>query len=172
MTDRLETPRLVLRKARDEDLEGIFINVWRDERLAETMLWTPTATLEDARARLARTKDYQKRYDAFFVCLKETNEPVGFAGVREIAPGEYDETGICVCRKEQHKGLGGEVLDALIGLTFEKRGGHTFYYSCFRGNAASAALCKSRGFVYLDSYEQTRERDGRTFLCDRYVLKK
>ena len=44
MIDRMETARLVLRKAEDRDLDLIWKRVWRDERLAATMLWTPTPT--------------------------------------------------------------------------------------------------------------------------------
>jgi hypothetical protein len=44
--------------------------------------------------RLKRTMVYQSQHPAFFVCLKETDEPVGFAGMREEEPGVYEETGI------------------------------------------------------------------------------
>ena len=55
MIERLETPRLVLRKAQESDLEVIWRDVWRDEALARRMLWAPTPTLEAARERMART---------------------------------------------------------------------------------------------------------------------
>ena len=167
---RIETRTLVLRKARDTDLETIWKNVWSDEKLAEKMLWQPTRTLEEARERMLRTKQYQSVYDAFFVCLKENDEPIGFAGIREDSPGEFEETGICICAREQGKGFGREVLEALIDLAFETHKGQVFYYSCFRGNAPSEALCRSCGFVYKDSDVRRRAYDGYEYLCDRYVL--
>lgn len=164
----IETDRLRLRKAADRDLEKIWNNVWRDERLAGQMLWAPTATLAEARQRMERTKAYQAETPAFFVCLRETDEPIGFAGVRESAPGEYEETGICLAADYQRRGLGKELLQALVELVFERLGGRRFVYGCFRENLASAALCRSCGFVYSHSRPIRREYDGYETQCDYY----
>ncbi len=168
--NRLETSRLVLRKARDGDLDAIWRNVWRDASLAETMLWTPTETREAALDRLARTIAYQAFSPGYFVCLKDTDEPIGFAGVRETAPGEYSETGICVARAHQGRGYGRETLEALVSLVFDTLGGRRFTYSCFHDNAASAALCRACGFRFVGSRPETRERDGLRYVCDEYEL--
>ncbi len=172
MIDRIETERLILRKAEERDLDLIWSRVWRDERLAATMLWTPTLTRADAQARLARTMAYQRDNYGYFVCLKETDEPIGFGGVRELEPGVWDETGLCIAVDWQGRGCGRELLRALIGLVFDRLGGRRFLYSCFRGNTASAALCRSCGFVYTHSDPGVRERDGFAYLCDHYELQK
>lgn len=172
MIERLETPRLILRKAGDGDLEPIWKNVWSDAALAERMLWTPTPTLEEARARLERTKAYQAQFNAFFVCLKETDEPIGFAGFRELGPGEYEESGVCIARAWQNRGFGKETLRALVSLAFDELGGARFVCGCFRENAPSAAVIKSCGFVYTHSEKLLREWDGYAYLCDFYELKK
>ena len=171
MIDRMETARLVLRKAEDRDLDLIWKRVWRDERLAATMLWTPTPTREEAEARLERTIAYQRDNYAYFVCLKESDEPIGFGGCREIAPGVWDETGLCIAADWQGQGYGKEMLQALVDLVFRELGGTQFRYSCFHDNAASAALCLSCGFVYVDSRPETRARDGYEYLCDCYELR-
>ena len=170
MIREMETARLRLRKAEERDLEKIWKNVWQDERLAETMLWTPTPTLAEAEARLARTVAYQAQYDGFFVCLKETDEPIGFGGVRESEPGVFEETGICIARAWQGQGYGRELLQALVDLVFRRLGGKRFVYACFHDNAASAALCRSCGFVYSHQKPGRRERDGYEYLCDYFVL--
>ena len=172
MFERIETERLILRKAEARDLELIWRRVWRDERLAATMLWTPTKTLEEAAARLERTIAYQADNCAWFVCLKETDEPIGFGGMREIEPGIWDETGLCIAKDWQVRGYGKEMLRALLDLAFRKLGGQRFLYSCFHGNEASAALCKSCGFVYTHSSEDVRQRDGYEYLCDHFELKR
>ncbi|MBQ3275911.1 MAG: GNAT family N-acetyltransferase [Oscillospiraceae bacterium] len=172
MKDRIETPRLVLRKAVDADLDAIWHNVWSDETLAETMLWTPTLTREEALARLERTKNHQAENYGFFVCRRDTDEPIGFGGVREISPGEYDETGLCIARQYQRRGYGKEMLTALIELVFGELGGSRFHYSCFHNNDASAALCRGCGFVFTHSEPARRERDGLEYLCDHYVLER
>ena len=166
--ERLETARLVLRKAEGRDLDAIWKNVWRDAALAGTMLWAPTPAREAARERLARTVAYQADNYGYFVCMKDTDEPIGFAGVRETGPRTFEETGICIARARQNLGLGKETLSALVVLVFDGLGGHRFLYSCFHDNRASSALCQACGFRYLRSEDKTRDRDGMQYVCDIY----
>ncbi len=90
--------------------------------------------------------------------------------MRETAPGEYSETGICVARAHQWLGYGREALAALVSLVFDTLGGRRFTYSCFHDNAASAALCRACGFRFVGSREETRSRDGYAYICDEYEL--
>ena len=170
MIERLETLRLILRKARESDLEAVWRNVWRDAAIARWMLWAPTRTLEDARARMARTLAYQARADAFFVCLKADDAPIGFAGVVEREPGVFEETGICVARAHQDRGYGREVLGALLRLAFDLNAGERFVYSCFSDNLPSAALCRALGFRYDRTEPRVREWDGYAYDLDLYCL--
>ncbi len=167
---QLTTPHLLLRKARKDDLETIWKNVWSDETLAKTMLWQPCPTMEEARERLEHILPYHDKNDAFFICLRETDEAIGFAGVRETAPGEFEETGLCIARQYQGMGYGKEMLKALIHLVFDMRGGKRFLYACFHENAASAALCQSCGFTYSHSEKGIRAHDSYAYLCDYYRL--
>lgn len=167
---QLTTPHLLLRKARKEDLEAIWKNVWSDQALSKTMLWQPCPTLEEARGRLKRILPYHEKSDAFFICLRETDEAIGFAGVRETAPGEFEETGLCIARRFQGMGYGKEMLRALIHLVFDVHGGKRFLYACFHENAASAALCQSCGFTYSHTEKGLRAYDGYVYTCDYYQL--
>ena len=169
---RIETPRLLLRKARREDLKDIWPRVWGDEVLADTMLWTPSLTGEEAAERLKRTLIYQARYPAFFVCLKETDKAIGFAGVYEREPEIFEESGVCIAREHQGKGYGKEVLQALIELVFKRFGGRRFYYGTLSDNARSAALCKAFGFTYAYSEKGVRQRDGKAYQADYYLLER
>ena len=166
----LETPHLRLRKGQEDDLDAIWRNVWSDASLARTMLWVPTLTRGDAEARMTRTLAYQAENNAFFVCLRDTDEPIGFAGVWEKEPGAWEESGICVAAAHQGKGYGRELLAALVRLVFADFGGTVFRYECFHDNTRSAALCKSLGFVYRSSADGVRERDGYRYVCDTYEL--
>ena len=170
--NRLETARLVLRKARKSDLEAIWHNVWSDAEVAQTMLWQPTLTREEALRRMERTISMQSLHFTYFVCLKSTDEPIGFGGIREVAPGVFDELGLCIARAHQRMGYGKEMLEALVSLAFDKLGGHTFLYSCFRENTPSANLCKSLGFQYTHTDTATRGWDGYQYTCDHFELKR
>ena len=170
MTDRMETEHLILRKVRPDDLQAIWHNVWEDERLSENMLWTTTHSLEEAEDRLRRTIALQAELPAFFVCLKETDEPIGFAGVRPTAPGEYEDCGICVAVSYQGRGFGKEITRALMELVFEHLEGQVFLYGCMHQNLRSAAVCKALGFTYSHSLEEVRDRDGMPFTSDFYKM--
>lgn len=169
--ERIEGARVVLRKARMDDLEAIYENVWSRAELARTMFWDVTATHEEAVARMERTMAYQAQNDAFFVCLRRTDEPIGFAGVREYAPGAWEETGICIARAQQGQGYGKEVLALLTEAAFGA-GGRRFVYGCFRGNERSAAVCRELGFRYAYNTVLRHRRDGRPVLVDFYTLSK
>ena len=170
--DRIETKNLVLRKAKESDLDAIYRNIWSDSSVAETMMWKPTGSYEEAVDRLKRTLLYQSQYPAFFVCLKETDEPIGFAGMREAEPGVYEETGICVAVKCQNRGFGKEILGALLELAFVHYEGDRFIYAFMQHNIRSKNVCLRHGFQYLGKGIEVREWDQKEHTCEYYYLDK
>ena len=121
MFDILKTDRLILRKARFDDLDLIFNNVWSDESLTKNMLWKVTTNYDDAVERMKRTIKFQSENYAYFVCLKESDEPIGFAGIYEKEPGVYEDTGICIATKYQKKGYGTRLLLSIEKCFSENR---------------------------------------------------
>ena len=170
MTKELYTEHLHLRKARESDLESVLNNVWSDKRLSETMLWKNTYTIEDAKDRLERTIRLQKDNDAFFICIKDSDEVIGFGVIMEKENGIYEERGICIAVKHQGKGYGKETLMALLKLAFEVHDAKRFIYSSFADNEKSINLALSCGFSFLDSKDMVREKDGMPYICNEYYL--
>ena len=151
MIERLETKHLILRKAKLKDLNSIWKNIWSDKHIAENMLWQVTDNLEEAKKRMERTIKYQSEHYAYFVCLKTTDEAIGFCGVNEQGKGNYEESGICIATKYQGRGYGKEVVSALKDLVFSQLKGEKFIYGCFQSNEKSKRVCLSQGFKYLKS---------------------
>ena len=168
----IETERLILRKAKDTDLEYIWKNVWNNQSIADNMLWEVTKTIDDAKSRLERTINYQKDNYAYFICLKDTDEPIGFIGIKEEDANIYEDTGICITPLHQKKGYGKEVIGAIKKLIFEKLNGEKFIYSCFSTNEKSRKLCLSQGFKYLKSVPKIREHDQFKYISDIYYFDK
>lgn len=113
---KLETKDLVLKKAEFTDWKAIYKNLWMHEESARYMLWTPTKTEEDAKARMFRTIEFEKKPEnkyLFLVYLKETGEAIGFAGMREREPEIYEECGIALGPDFVRKGYGRQILNAL-----------------------------------------------------------
>jgi len=167
----LETLRLRLRKARPDDLEAIWQNIWRDTAISRWMFWPPTDTLVGAKERLERTMAFQRENPyMYFVCLKETDEAIGFAGMREVTPGVYEEAGVCVAARYQCAGLGKEILGALLSLAFTEQNADAFIAAHIEGNEKSRAVIIHWGFQYTHSTGETREWDGAQFTTCFYRL--
>lgn len=166
----IEGERLIIRKARMSDLDSIFLNIYSDEVLLETMFVEITKSKEEARARLMRTIEFQKDKPLFFVALKEADEVIGFCGIKEEAEGIYSEAGICIARKYQHQGYASEVLSILLNYAFVDCNAKAFAYYCMSCNNASKALAKKFGFQYDRVDKETRRHDNKVFDIERYVL--
>ena len=54
---------MLLAKARFEDWEDLYRNVWSRPETARYMLWTATASGEEAKARMERTIAWQSSHD-------------------------------------------------------------------------------------------------------------
>lgn len=170
MYDNIEFGRICLRKATREDTVQIWKNVWSNENIASMMLWPATKSLEGAKVRMERTIDFQSRYLTFFVCLSETDEPIGLAGVRVVSEGVYEECGIAISEKYQGQGYGKETVMALNHLVFDILNGEKVTYGCFQQNVKSANLCKCLGYIYTHSLEGVRDWDGFRYVADYYEL--
>lgn len=86
----LETKDLVLGKAKYEDWEAMYRNVWSNPETARYMQWRVTEGEEDARARIQRTIEFQKTHDTYLVYEKASGEAIGFAGRRKELPGLFN----------------------------------------------------------------------------------
>ncbi len=164
------TPRLILRKAKMNDLESVYKNIWSDERLTSKMLWKINENIDEAKERLEKTIEYQSSHYAYFVCPKDSDEVIGFAGIIEVEDGVYEDTGICIANDYQGQGFGKEVVNALKELIFNKLKGKRFLYSAFSDNYHSKKLCESLGFKYLKSENKIREHDKHEYISDVYYL--
>ena len=168
------TERLVLRKASVSDCGEIYKNVWSDGSLAKYMLWQPLVSLREAEERLKKVIEFQALNDAYFVCLRESGEVIGFAGVSPIAGEDaaFGDCGICIASAFQGRGLGKELLSALAFIVFDRLGGVKFHYSCFKENLASAALCESLGFSFVGRVRKVRRWDNLEYDSNEYELLK
>lgn len=168
----IETEHLILRKAKLEDLDFIWKNIWSDKEIADNMLWKVTNTIEEAKVRMDKTIKYQNENYAYFVCLKTTDEPIGFAGIFEKEKNIYEESGICIARIHQGKGYAKEVVNVLKDLIFSKLNGERFIYGCFSTNEKSRRVCLSSGFKYYNSKPLIREHDNMEYISDYYYFDK
>lgn len=167
---RLTGEHIVLRKAQLKDLEAIYRNVWSDKELLKYMFYQPTESFDDAADRLGRTIEFQSNHYAYFAALKDSDEAIGFAGLREVDDGVYSESGICIGRKFQGLGYGKEVLSLLLSLAFKGLYASEFEYAHAVDNNASRALCRHFGFRYTETTKEKRKWDGKEMSIAYYRL--
>ncbi len=151
---------IILRKAKADDLDAMWGNVWQDKELAEYMLWKPVEKYDEAKIRLEKTIEFQRTNYAFYICLEVTDEAIGFIGAKEIGEGVFEDCGICISRKYQGKGYGKQALMLFLKMLKEELNVKKFVYSCFEENQKSKNLCESLGFKYEYTKECTRNWDG------------
>lgn len=165
----IETKDLILRKAVFSDWKTMYENVWRHPETARYMLWNVTTSEEDAKARMERTIAYERDHEgSFVVAEKMSGACIGFAGITQISPGVYEDTGIALGPDYVGKGYGKQVVNALVDYAFGPLGADKFVYSCRGQNAASIALAHSCGFVYTHSEPRTDPRNGEEYTVNFY----
>ena len=164
---RLETEDLILEKARQEDWKDMYENLWRHSESAKHMLWTVSPSEEEARARMARTiaLEREKPY-ALLVYEKRSGKAIGFAGMEEIMPGVFEETGIALGPAFVGKGYGKQILRALIAEAFDRRGAKQMIACCRSENEASRRMQMACGFRYDHTEERVDPRDGKPYLME------
>lgn len=167
----IETDGLILDKAKFSDWEGMYHNVWSHPESAKHMLWNVTTNENDAKTRIQRTIEFQKSHDTFLVYEKTSGMPIGFAGIEEKAPTVYGETGICLGPDYVGRGLGKQILQALIQYCREHFGATEFIYSSREKNEVSNRLALSQGFTLIASEAKIDSRNEQPYTVLIYSLK-
>ena len=166
----LETKDLILKKAVFEDWPDIYRNLWRHAESARYMLWRVTESEEAARDRMRRTLAYEQQHEyALFVYEKLSGKAIGFAGMRELEPGVWEESGVALGPDYVGRGYGGQILDALTQRAFSL-GAREFQASCRERNERSHRLILSRGFRPAGSELCVDDRNGEEYTLLHFRL--
>ena len=163
----METCDLILDKARFEDWEELYRSVWSRPETARYMLWRVTSSEEEARARMERTIAWQRDHDVWTVYEKSVGQAIGWAGLAELSPGVWQETGIALGPDFVGRGYGRQILELLMDLARE-RGGTGFRCSVRAENTASRALIRSCGFTLTEREQKIDPRDGMSYSLESY----
>lgn len=162
----IETKDLILKKAKEEDWKEIYKNLWCHKESAKYMLWDVTTSEAEAIDRMKRTVAFQKanKY-AFLVYEKNSNMPIGFAGMKEIQLGVYEDTGIAVGPEFTGKRYGTQILNALVEEA-KRSGAHKFVASCRKQNIASHNLQIRCGFRFISEETRIDPRTGESYILE------
>lgn len=163
----METKDLILGKAKFEDWESMYRNVWSRPETGKYMLWRVTADEAGAKERMQRSIAWQKDHDVWMVYERSSGQAIGFAGVEEIKPHIWQDASLALGPDYVGKGYGKQLLQLLLEYC-ASLGGEEFYYSTRACNQASRALALSCGFAYQHSEQRTDPRTGEPYELEIY----
>ena len=168
----LETSDLILRSGSPEDGPALHANLWMHASFFQYLFSRPSP---DESAGIQRTAAYagmhQEVPPEFFVCEKATGQPIGIAGVKELAPGQWTITDVAIGPAFQRKGYGMQIIGALTELAFS-RGAQTVAYECFAENTASGKLALRCGFTFSHNDAAELSKNGHPVTLAHYILRK
>lgn len=166
----IETKDLILDKAKPEDWQSMYKNVWSRPESFRYMILELSPDEAHARARMLRTIDFQSGSEhAYTVYLKSTREAIGFTGINRVDRDTWEEAGICIGPDFWRRGYGWQILQALITLA-KALGAKEFIYSSWEENAASRSMAEKAGFEQYASEELVRDHDGKRYTLLKYKL--
>lgn len=164
----MQTKDLILRKARFEDWQDMYRNVWSHGQTARFMLWQVTASEEAAKRRMERTVAFQQTNHAWLVYEKLSAQAMGFAGMVEVETDVYEDCGIAVGPAFTGRGYGKQILRALTEYAFVQLGAKRFIASCRSENGASRGMLLGCGFHFTHCEDRVDPRDGTPYVLEFY----
>jgi ribosomal-protein-alanine N-acetyltransferase len=166
-TQRLETPRLILRQAIPEDAKPMFRNWASDPAVTRYLTW-PTHENQETTDFVLNLwlADYEKPdYYQWMIVPKDVGEPIGTISVVRLEDkAEEAEIGYCIGKKWWYRGYVSEALSAVIQYLFKEVGLNCLTAGHDVNNPNSGAVMRKCGM----KYEGTAAASGRNNqgVCD------
>lgn len=169
-TQRIETPRLILRRARLDDAHAMFDNWASDPEVTKFLTWPVYETADTANVILGNwIKEYEKEdFYLWMIVLKEIGQPIGsISAVKHNDRVGKAEIGYCIGRHWWHKGLMSEALQAVIDFLFDQVGMNRIEARHDPNNPHSGAVMQKCGMQYEGTARQSDWNN--TGLCDACI---
>ena len=166
-TQTIETPRLILRRARQEDAEPMFRNWASDSEVTKYLTWpTHSNTTVSEMVIGSWIQEYKKEsYYQWMIALKEIGEPIGtISVVRQNDRMEEAEIGYCIGSRWWHQGIVTEALTAVIEYLFTEVGMNRVAARHDPNNPHSGGVMRKCGMKYEGTHRACdRNNQG---ICD------
>ena len=165
-TVTIETPRLILRRARIEDAKPMLRNWANDPEVTKYLTWPTHKCLEVTESVLANwIESYQKDdYYQWMIVLKNLGEPIGSIMATTVGRAQSAHIGYCIGRDWWHQGIMSETLKAVINFLFDEVGYHRIEAMHDPNNPNSGKIMEKCGMKYEGRMRQAdRNNQG---ICD------
>lgn len=172
-TQTIETPRLLLRRARLEDAQPMFRNWASDPEVTKFLTWNPYSSPDETLERIGIwMADYEKaNYYQWMIELKALGEAIGSISAVDMKESVASvEVGYCIGRTWWHQGLVTEAMDAVIDYFLDQIGMNRVEARHDPNNPHSGGVMRKCGMQYEGTSRQAdRNNQG---ICDvaRYAI--
>ncbi len=174
-TQALETTRLLLRRAQENDAEAMFHNWCSDPEVSKYLTWPTHETVDVTKAVLGTWIDgYQSPdYYQWMIVPKDLGQPIGTISVvhrrDKIASAEI---GYCIGKSWWHQGITPEALGAVIDYLFDIVGMNRIE-ACHDVNNPNSGRVMEKCGMRLEGIHRAADRNNQG-ICDlaRYAILK
>ena len=144
--ERIETPRLILRKPTPGDAESIFARYASDPEVTRLLSWPTHQSIDDTRVFLAFSESEWQRWPAgpFLIESRSSHQLLGSTGFAFESPTEA-ATGYVLAKDAWGRGYATEALSAIVSLS-PLLGLRRLYALCHPEHSASAHVLEKCGF--------------------------
>lgn len=173
-TQRLETPRLVLRQFTPADAPAMFNGWANDPEVTRYLSWPPHRELSVTRELLLQWEKAYENPEEYNWCieLRETGQPIGSAGLPDVnSQLEYASLGYVLARPYWRRGLAAEAAAAIVEYSFHVVGFHRLAAVHVVENKASGAVMRKLGMQYEGRVREAyRNGQGQYVDTEQYAI--
>lgn len=148
-----ETERLILREFDISDAQT-FYELNLNEEVMRYTADKVFASVDESADLISNYKEYKKNgYGRWTVVLKETNEVLGWCGLKYIESVQEVDLGYRLHKKYWNKGFATEASKASLAIGFEQYGLDLIVGRTMRENAASIKVLEKTGMTYWKDFD-------------------
>lgn len=170
-TEKLETERLILRKFKIEDAEGMYKNWATDKECNKYLSWDLHKNIDETKKVIQSWIDeYKNGSYNWIVEIKNTHEVIGsITAVHFRKKHSNCELGYCYGSKYWNKGYGTEALKEIIRFFLEDVGLYLVEAHHISGNPASGRIMEKAG-MHKDAILKKRRINKQTNKLDDLII--
>ncbi len=144
--ESLETPRLILRRARLDDAPAIFERYHQDPEVTRYLTWRPSTTVDQTYSFLKRCEARWESGESFpwVITIKGDDAPIGMLELR--IEGHRADMGHVLARASWNRGYMTEAVRAITAWALSQPSIFRVWAVCDVENAASVRLLEKAGF--------------------------
>ena len=174
-TQRLETSRIILRRATSDDAPAMYKNWVCDPEVTKYLTWSPYKSLDEAhdyiREQIERWEHDDSFYD-WFIELKSIGEVIGTIGfVRSNLDIASFDVGYAIGRAWWGQGIVAEALAEVERFAFEEIGANRLVGQHDVNNPNSGKVMQKCGMTYEGTLRQAaRNNQGIVDICQHSII--